>query len=358
MKKYVMLLISSLINFCYASTDMVMKNNIEKYYYEYRGVHCPEYCRQYPTSEKVAFSIKAKKKYEQGRAINIELVWKNNSDKDEIILIFPYGEGMIGLGAVVIDENNSIINTASINSYISLSSKVFNKDELAYKEVILKPNEIKKQTFDLMKIPEFDYKLSELGLEKGKYQFQVFYFDKKSEMLEFEITKPQDPLFLESKKNSFENHKVFREKHNFFVFPSSKEVEFSINAKKKYKQGKVIDIDLVWKNNSDENETILIYDYKNSLIGLGALVFNDKNEVITEKPSKLFYSSKFFTADEILDRKVILKPNETKKYTINLMEVPFFQNNNLKKKGLEKGQYKVQLLYYDRKSKILEIEIE
>ena len=141
----------------------------------------------YPTSEKVVFNIKAGKEYYAGKSIEIKLIWKNESDKTEKIMIRDYWEHPIGTGASIMDLNNVEL-TSQISSHI-LSSQLFSPDDLKEYEIELKPNETKEYSVDLLKIPILKQTESnpKRSLQKGKYKIQVFYYSKMSEEIEIEI---------------------------------------------------------------------------------------------------------------------------------------------------------------------------
>ncbi len=82
----------------------------------------------YPTSDKVEFNIKAGKEYYAGKPIEIKLIWKNESDKNEKIMIRDYWDHPIRNRASITDLNNVKL-TSQISSHI-LSSQLFSPDDL------------------------------------------------------------------------------------------------------------------------------------------------------------------------------------------------------------------------------------
>ena len=141
----------------------------------------------YPTSDKVEFNIKAEKEYYSDKPIEIKLIWKNKSRETEKIMIRDYWEHPIGTGASIMDSQNVEL-TSEISNHI-LSSQLFSPDDLKQYEIVLKPNETKEYSVDLLKIPILKQTESNLKstLPKGKYQIQVFYYSRVSDRIEIEI---------------------------------------------------------------------------------------------------------------------------------------------------------------------------
>ena len=141
----------------------------------------------YPTSDKVVFNIKARKEYYAGKPIEIKLIWKNESEKTEKIMIRDYWEHPIGTGASIMDLDNVEL-TSQISSHI-LSSQLFSPDDLKEYEIELKSNDTKEYSVDLLKIPILKQTESnpKSTLPKGKYKIQVFYYSKMSKEIEIEI---------------------------------------------------------------------------------------------------------------------------------------------------------------------------
>ncbi len=141
----------------------------------------------YPTSDKVEFNIKAEKVYYANKPIEIKLIWKNNSDETEKIMIRDYWEHPIGTGASITDSNNVEL-TSQVSNHI-LSSQLFTPEDLKEYEIELKPNEIKEYSVDLLKIPILKQTESNptKTLPKGMYKIQVFYYSKMSDRIEIEI---------------------------------------------------------------------------------------------------------------------------------------------------------------------------
>ena len=141
----------------------------------------------YPTSDKVEFNIKAEKEYYSDKPIEIKLIWKNKSRETEKIMIRDYWEHPIGTGASIMDSQNVEL-TSEISNHI-LSSQLFSPDDLKQYEIVLKPNETKEYSVDLLKIPILKQTESNLKstLSKGKYQIQVFYYSRVSDRIEIEI---------------------------------------------------------------------------------------------------------------------------------------------------------------------------
>ena len=141
----------------------------------------------YPSSDKVKFSISAKKEYKVNEPIQIELIWKNTSDKKETIMIRDYWEHPMGTGASIKDANNQEL-TRHLTNHI-FSSRIYTSEELKDFEISLEPNETRTHLVDLLKIPVFKQKgfKNSKYLKKGKYKIQINYYSLESEIVEIEI---------------------------------------------------------------------------------------------------------------------------------------------------------------------------
>lgn|GEM_PF-4075366 len=144
-----------------------------------------------------------------------------------------------------------------------------------------------------------------------------------------------------------------------FDYPSSDKVEFIIEVRKVYYYNKPIEIKLIWKNNSNQSEKIMIKDYLGYPIGTGVSILDSNNTELTSAPSKHILSSQIFTSEELKEYEINLQPNETKEYSVDLLKTPILKENDftLKKNILPKGKYKIRAFYYLRMSNSIEIEI-
>ncbi|NQZ48034.1 MAG: hypothetical protein HRT63_10990 [Erythrobacter sp.] len=142
-------------------------------------------------------------------------------------------------------------------------------------------------------------------------------------------------------------------------YPTSDKVEFNIKAEKKYYAGKPIEIKLIWKNKSNSNEKIMIRDYWEHPIGTGASIMDLNNVELTSQISSHILSSQLFSPDDLKEYEIELKPNETKEYSVDLLKIPILkQTESNPKSTLPKGKYKIQVFYYSKMSKEIEIEIK
>ena len=142
-------------------------------------------------------------------------------------------------------------------------------------------------------------------------------------------------------------------------YPTSDKVEFYIKAEKEYSVGKPIEIKLIWKNESNTVEKIMIRDYWEHPIGTGASIMDTNNVKLTSHFSSHIFSSQLFTPVDLKEYEIELKPNETKEYSVDLLKIPILkQTESNPKSTLPKGKYKVQVFYYSKMSKEIEIEIK
>ena len=145
----------------------------------------------------------------------------------------------------------------------------------------------------------------------------------------------------------------------FSGYPTSDKVEFNIEAEKEYYEGKPIEIKLIWKNESNIAEKIMIRDYWEHPIGTGASITDLNNVKLTSQISSHILSSQLFSPDDLKDYEIELKPNETKEYSVDLLKIPILkQTESNPKSTLPKGKYKIQVFYYSKMSKEIEIEIK
>ncbi|WP_324024598.1 hypothetical protein QSV08_15385 [Maribacter sp. BPC-D8] len=132
----------------------------------------------------------------------------------------------------------------------------------------------------------------------------------------------------------------------FSGYPTSDKVEFNIKAGKEYYAGEPIEIKLIWKNESDKNEKIMIRDYWGHPIGTGASIMDLKNVELTSQISSHILSSQLFSPDDLKEYEIELKPNETKEYSVDLLKIPILkQTESNLKSTLPKGKYKIQVFY-------------
>ena len=159
------------------------------------------------------------------------------------------------------------------------------------------------------------------------------------------------------KQNSSESDDIFQ---TLSKYPSSEKVEFSVIASKEYLFEKPIVITLVWINKSETDQKIMIRDYWEHPIGVGASITDLKTKRQLEKyTSTHFLSSQLYLGKELEDYEITLKPNETKSYTVDLRHIPYFDDTQLDRtKEIPKGKYTAQISYYDRISEDFEFEVE
>jgi hypothetical protein len=147
--------------------------------------------------------------------------------------------------------------------------------------------------------------------------------------------------------------------NQLFDYPTSTKVEFNIKAEKEYYAGKPIEIKLIWKNKSNKTEKIMIRDYWEHPIGTGASIKNLNKVELTSQISSHILSSQLFSSKDLKEYEIELKPNETKEYSVNLLKIPILkQTKSNPKSTLPKGKYKIQVFYYLKMSKKIEIEIK
>ena len=86
----------------------------------------------------------------------------------------------------------------------------------------------------------------------------------------------------------------------------------------------------------------------------------DLNNVeLTSQISSHILSSQLFSPDDLKEYEIELKPNETKEYSVDLLKIPILkQTESNPKRSLQKGKYKIQVFYYSKMSKEIEIEIK
>ena len=160
----------------------------------------------------------------------------------------------------------------------------------------------------------------------------------------------------QSSELSQKQSKLFK----FYKYPSSNNVEFTVKARKKYKFSEPIQITLIWTNNSNSSEKIMIRDYWEHPIGIGASITDLKTKQTLEKyNSTHILSSRFFIGKELEDYEIILKPNEVKTYTVDLRQIPYFDNTKLDRtKEIPIGKYSARISYYNKISTDFEFEVE
>ena len=142
-------------------------------------------------------------------------------------------------------------------------------------------------------------------------------------------------------------------------YPTSEKVEFSIEVEKEYFAEKPIEIKLVWKNKSDKTEKIMIRDYWEHPIGTGVSIVDSNNTELTSQVSNHIFSSQLFTPEDLKEYEIDIKPNETKKYSVELLKIPTLKQTESNPKSiLPKGKYKIQVFYYSRMSDKIEIVIK
>ncbi|WP_324027808.1 hypothetical protein QSV08_07635 [Maribacter sp. BPC-D8] len=142
-------------------------------------------------------------------------------------------------------------------------------------------------------------------------------------------------------------------------YPTSDKVEFNIKVEKEYYADKPIEIKLVWKNKSNKTEKIMIRDYWEHPIGTGASIMDLNNVELTSQVSSHIFSSQLFSPDDLKEYEIELKPNETKEYSVDLLKIPILkQTESNPKSTLPKEKYKIQVFYYSKMSKEIEIEIK
>lgn len=146
----------------------------------------------------------------------------------------------------------------------------------------------------------------------------------------------------------------------FHKYPSSNNVKFTVKARKKYKFSEPIKITLIWTNNSKSSEKIMIRDYWEHPIGVGVSITDLKTKKKLEKyNSTHILSSQLFIGKELEDYEIILKPNEVKTYTVDLRQIPYFDNTKLDRtKEIPKGKYSARISYYNKISTDFEFEVE
>ncbi len=145
-----------------------------------------------------------------------------------------------------------------------------------------------------------------------------------------------------------------------FKYPSSEIVEFTFTAAEKYTFGEPIEMTLKWLNKSQDNQVIMIRDYWEHPIGIGASIINIKtNDTQQKYTSRHILSSNFFLENELKEYEITLKPNESKTHPIHLNEIPYLENNDMNfSKKLPKGTYTAQINYYAKSSNELKFIIE
>jgi len=145
-----------------------------------------------------------------------------------------------------------------------------------------------------------------------------------------------------------------------YKYPSSDNVKFIVKSSKKYKFSEPIKITLIWTNNSESSEKIMIRDYWEHPIGVGATITDLNTKQKLEKyNSTHFLSSRLYSSTELEEYEIILEPNETKTYVVDLRQIPYFGNSELDRtKKIPKGKYSAQVYYYDRISNIFEFVVE
>ena len=168
--------------------------------------------------------------------------------------------------------------------------------------------------------------------------------------------------FAKGVKQDAQNEKINAELNaqiQFSGYPTSDKVEFNIKTEKEYYVGKPIVIKLIWINKSNVNEKIMIRDYWEHPIGTGASIMDSNNTELTSQVSNHILSSQLFSPDDLKEYEIELKPNETKEYSVDLLKIPILkQTESNPKTALPIGKYKIQVFYYSKMSKVIEIEIK
>ena len=103
----------------------------------------------------------------------------------------------------------------------------------------------------------------------------------------------------------------------------------------------------------------MIRDYWEHPIGTGVSIIDSNNTELTSQVSNHILSSQLFTPEDLKDYEIDLKPNQTKEYSVDLLKIPILkQTESNTKSTLPKGKYKIQVFYYSKMSKEIEIEIK
>jgi hypothetical protein len=112
-------------------------------------------------------------------------------------------------------------------------------------------------------------------------------------------------------------------------------------------------------NNSNEEQKLLFDKPRVSTGGpwatTGKVTDTNKKLSVVEYENKAMLSSKVYTEEELKDNYYYLKPRQTLNRQYELTDIVVLNSPN---KKLPKGNYEIQLFYYNNISNILSIKIK
>jgi hypothetical protein len=161
----------------------------------------------------------------------------------------------------------------------------------------------------------------------------------------------------ETQKNEIVNSDNSSERQTIENFPK---VDFKISLSDTILNfGDIILLNLSLTNNSNEEQKLLFDKPRVSTGGpwatTGKVTDTNKKLSVVEYENKAMLSSKVYTEEELKDNYYYLKPRQTLNRQYELTDIVVLNSPN---KKLPKGNYEIQLFYYNNISNILSIKIK